>query len=257
MNRFVFSTVAAVLIALLSTAQGADKLNDEQRNALGKLASEAIGAQEEIQKLRTGKMRPADLGWDYYKQWFITPTQKALEEARKAKIPADATCFSNGHDWEYSKLEAMAASVESDFKAAFALDPNDRVAQFKAAQKPEIFQRYEAFKAEMAKVLSGDKLKIMNDDILLDGVLYTAEGPKFLTGYYGEGKKLLTKPEDFAAAKIWATSDYVYASGDTLKTDPHWRVYVYQFDGMKLAKKIADRGPGKVAPDSYFQAPAK
>jgi hypothetical protein len=162
----------------------------------------------------------------------------------------------HGHKEPFSKVQAQAATIEADYKAAFAADPNDKIGQFKASQPPECIKRYEAFKAEMTKGLSGDKLRIMNEEILITAVAYY-DPPKFIVGYYGEGKKLLTTPEDFANAKIWATTDYVFASDDTLKTDPHWRVYVYHFDGMKVVHKTSDRGPGKVAPDSYFQFKAE
>src|SRR3569623_1245024 len=102
----------------------------------------------------------------------------------------------------------QAEKILAEFKTAVG-QKDDKIATFKNGQTPENLMRYDAFRAEMTKGLSGDKLRIM-EDVLIEGVVYAQDPPKFFIAYYGEGKKLMTKPEDFAAAKLWATPDNAF-----------------------------------------------
>jgi hypothetical protein len=244
----------AVLAVLAVTAGGAraeqPELTEDQQAAKTIFENNLFDAQEKLAQLKTGEQT---LTWKEYEEVSVTPVKQALDECRKAKLPDATPLDVGGKQMTFADAARLAGSIEADFKKAFG-QKDDKIAVFKNGQTPETLARYDAFKAKMTEGLSGDKLRLMNEEVLIEAVVYATEPPKFIRAYYGEGRKQLLTPADFAAARIWVTADHAYASDDALKRDPHWRVSAYHFDGMKLVRTVQDRGPGKEAPAKFFEA---
>lgn len=144
-----------------------------------------------------------------------------------------------------------AEIFEKDFKQPVD-QKDDPMNVFINTQPPANLARYEKFRSAYTKGLAEDKLLLMNE-ILITNVAYGQDPPRFLEQYYTENKVPITSPEDFAKAKIWSTTNCVYANTDVLKTDPHWRVYISHFDGMKLINITSKRGSGITAPVREFK----
>jgi hypothetical protein len=241
-----YIVMGAMLMAMTGGLE-AQELNEDQQTAKTIFENNLFDAQEKLQELKLGE---GVMEWSWYREWTIEPLKKAIVEAQHAKVPP-TTMIGFGKQVPFTEAVQQALKIEQEFKRAFQ-EKDDPAAIFRNGQTPANLKRYEAFKAQFTKGLSGDKLRIMNG-ILMQGVVYAQDPPKFFIGYYGEGKKLLTTPEAFAKAAVWATADYAYASDDTLKRDPHWRAEVHHFDGMKLVKTTNHRGPGKSAPEALFR----
>ncbi|HEX8915593.1 MAG TPA: hypothetical protein VF796_24785 [Humisphaera sp.] len=251
-RRTLLALLAALAVATFAPAARAAELTEDQQAAKTVFENLMFDAGEKLQQLKTGELK---LQWKEYDADQIQPLKKALADCKAAKLPGDTKLEIGGKETTFAKAAERAATIEAAFRAAFD-QKDDKVATFKNGQTPETLKRYEAFRAAMVAGLTGDKLRIMEQEVLIEAVVYQ-DPPKFIRGYYGEGKRLLTKPADFAEAKIWVTADHAYASDDTLKRDPHWRVHVYHFDGMKLTHETAERGPGTEAPAKYYQVDGK
>jgi hypothetical protein len=228
------------------------QLTDEQQSAGDILAGNLLGALDEIAKIK----QKDTMEWDWYKEYIFKPLKESLTAAKKEKVPSSAKFYVGGNEMTFAEMDKQASGIEGEFKKAMKMK-DDKLAVFKDGQTPANLKRYEAFRAKYTKGLSGDKLKIMEEDILINSVSYSKEPPFFLKTFYDVGKKPLKTPQDFADAQIWASTDVVYANDDHLKTDPHWRVYISHFKAMKLVNSTSTRGSGKAAPDSEFKFKAK
>ena len=243
--------LAACAIAIMSFTPVAAReieLDLDQQTAKTIFENNLFDAQEKLQEL---KLNTNVMTWEWYEEWTINPLKRSLAEAQRVKVPP-TTPIGFDKPVPFSVAADQAAKIDQEFRTAFR-QKDDRLAVFRNGQTAENLRRYESFRAQYTHGLSGDKLRIMDEEILVNGVVYAQDPPKFFIAYYGEGKKLLTKPSDFANASVWATADYVYASDDALKRDPHWRAEVHHFDGMKLVKTTSHRGAGKSAPESLFR----
>lgn len=246
MNTKRFIAAVGVLTIMSTDISEAVDLNEDQQTAKTIFENNLLDAREKLQELKTDSPH---LDWKWYQEWVTEPLKRSAADAQKAGVPA-STPIGYNDPIPFSKAIDEAARIEGDIKFAFGMN-KDPMWKFRNGQTPENLKRYEVFRAQFAKGLSGDKLRIM-DEILITAVVYAQDPPKFFIGYYGEGKKLLTRPEQFASSRIWATSDHVYASDDTLKRDPHWRITVHHFDGMKLVHTTNERGSGTEAPIGLY-----
>jgi hypothetical protein len=241
-----YLTASAIAILAMNSLE-AQELDVEQQTAKTIFENNLFDAQEKLQEL---KLNTNVMTWEWYEEWTITPLQRSIVEAQRTRVPP-TTPIGFDKPVPFSVAVQQAARIEQEFRTAFK-QKDDPLAVFRNGQTPENLKRYERFRAQYTRGLSGDKLRIMSEEVLVNAVVYAQDPPKFFIAYYGDGKKLLTTPADFANASVWATADYAYASDDPLKRDPHWRADVHHFNGMKLLKTTSHRGAGKVAPEAVF-----
>jgi hypothetical protein len=123
MNASPLSVIGTVPVVIVQASFG-EELNEQQQEAVRLLENRVPCAVGALKELKTGKFSPADLGWDYYQKWMITPTNQALDACRKAKVPADAELLVAGRSMTYAEVEEQAAGIEAEFKAAFARKPD-------------------------------------------------------------------------------------------------------------------------------------
>lgn len=229
----------------------ASSLSEDQRKAKILFENAFVGAMNDMRSVQRNE-NVAD--WAHYQKWTVTPLKSALVEAQRVQLPPNLLIGVNS-PISFSEAAKKAETFEKDFKLLFD-QKDDPIKVFKNTQPPANLARYEKFRSAYTKGLTGDKLLLM-DEILITNVVYAQDPPKFLEQYYTENKVPINSPEDFAKAKIWATTNYVYANTDVLKTDPHWRVYISHFDGMKLINTTSKRGSGTTAPLSEFKRQTK
>lgn len=185
--------------------------------------------------------------WAYYEK-EISEANAALAKVKRVNAPL-TTNIGYQKPITIAEAEKQLPTLATKMKAAFAIKDDD-VARFKAYQSPERIKSYEKLRAQFASVLTGDKMAKMELMIVHEGVF--GANPYLGGKFYDVGKKEIKTPEEFAKAKIWATTWTSYADNDYLKNDPHWRIDAWHFDGMKLVNETSWRGDGTTAPNSEF-----
>jgi hypothetical protein len=243
-----WASIGEAAVAKANPSLADELMPEKQRGAKTSFSNAYLNAMSDLEDLKQGNTK-GDLV--YYQRYSIDPLKKALASAKASGLPSTAMIDTNSEPVTFAVASKKAETFEADLKKAFA-QKDDQSAVFRNTQGPENMKRYEAFRAKYISGLSGDKLKVM-EDILISNGLYSNEGPAFLDQWYDEGKKPIRTPQDFQKAKIWATTNYAYTNTDVLKQDPHWRVDAYHFDGMSLVNKTTTRGAGTSAPASEFK----
>lgn len=238
------STVANESQAVTDPAE----LTYDQRVAKTNFQNSYYEVKRFIDDLKAANNRTMD-EWDWYIKQGINPLDESLAQAKKVKLPSDHMIGIN-EELAFADAEKKVPEMKQQLKVAFDLR-NDEAGRFKANAPAEFVERYEKQRAKYINGLTDDKLRIM-EDILISKSVYSQPNYGFLDQYFDVGKKEINTPQEFANAKIWAVSGYGYTNTDVLKTDPHWSIYIYHFNGMKLVKETRNRGPGTVAPASEF-----
>lgn len=161
-------------VPFAGSGRAQDQLTPAQQEAAIKVYQAYSGAQSMIQLIEAKD----PTGMEYGKN-VVQQIRPAIEEAEKLGVPADYPITCPGSDEKITIAELKKNLPGWPGESTAAAD------QVKAEQDAKL--------APHRAKLSGDKLRIFNEVFTL--------GLKC----YGEGGKVLATPEEYAAAKIWAS----------------------------------------------------
>jgi hypothetical protein len=211
-----FAVLAFFFLAASSVMADEPELSDAHQQALEELAQSWVNAKN---MLEGGQEGDEDAG--RYGTIYIENLRKAIAAASAAGLP-ESTPFEIG-----GFPQTTFGQVKKDF-AQMTAQGRQNLDAVKAADA--------AKRAPFAKVLSGDKLRIFDEEFGVSIV------------NVGRNGKVLYTPAEYAAADLWARTG---SRSDTVP--PQWSVTIYRFNGTKLVSQERKTGFGSSAPSSAYQ----